>query len=54
MCFPAVFLLSEFLLAGEDLKPRRFALPKEGEREGRREAAHGDAIMRESQSQSAQ
>lgn len=34
MCFPAVFLLSEFLLAEKDLKPSRFALPKrEGERQ---------------------
>ena len=37
MCFPAVFLLSEFLLAEKDLKPSRFALPKrEGERQERK------------------
>jgi len=36
MCFPAVFLLSEFLLPEKDLKPSRFALPKQGAKEGGR------------------
>lgn len=54
MCFPAVFLLSEFLLAEKDLKPCRFALPKQVGKEGGKEAVYGDAIVIESESPSAQ
>lgn len=54
MCFPAVFLLSEFLLAEKDLKPSRFILPKLGGREGGKEAVYGDTIVTESESPSAQ
>lgn len=54
MCFPAVFLLSEFVLAEKDLKPSRFALPKQGGKEEGREAVHGDTIAMESESPSAQ
>lgn len=54
MCFPAVFLLSEFLLAEKDLKPSRFSLPKQGGKEGGKEAVYGDAIATESESPSAQ
>ena len=53
MCFPAVFLLSEFLLAEKDLKPSRFTLPKQGG-EGGREAVYGDTIVVESESPSTQ
>lgn len=53
MCFPAVFLLSEFLLAEEDLKPSRFILPKQGGKEGGKEAVYGDTIVTGSESPSA-
>lgn len=54
MCFPAVFLLSEFLLAEKDLKPSRLALPKQGGKEGGKEAVYGDTIVIESESPSVQ
>lgn len=54
MCFPAVFLLSEFLLAKKDLKPSRFILPRKGGKEGGKEAVYGDTIVTESESPSAQ
>lgn len=46
--FPSCFVLSEFLLAEKDLKPSRFALPKQG---GRREEGgvwryHRDGIRK--------
>lgn len=48
--FPSCFVLSEFLLAEKDLKPSRFALPKQGGRE----VVYGDTIAMESESPSAQ
>lgn len=53
MCFPAVFLLSEFLHPEKDLKPSRFTLPKAGREEGS-EAVYRDTIAMESESPSAQ